>query len=86
MNMMLGNLSISQIESRLGIDFTEDIRDFMSKNHEPNASHVTTGKWHCFDIPFNLVCGDIVTATKIYDSIKERADEIKERFQISLSR
>ncbi|MDE5516401.1 hypothetical protein KRE49_11690 [Elizabethkingia meningoseptica] len=85
MNIMLGNLTVSQIEKRLGIDFPHEIRDFMNISHEPTASNIPKGKWHCFDIPFCLVCGDVETATKIFNSVKEKSGEIKERLQISLS-
>lgn len=85
MNVMLGNLSVSQIEQRLGIDFPEEIRGFMNKNHQPEASNVAKGKWHCFDIPFNLVCGDMETAEKIFNSVKNRSGECKEQLQFSLS-
>lgn len=83
--MMLGNLSVGQIENRLGIDFPEEIRDFMKRSHEPRANYIGKGKWHCFDIPFNIVCGDMETATKIYDSVKDKSDECKEQLQFSLS-
>lgn len=85
MNIMLGNLSVSKIEERLGIDFPQDIRDFMKDTHESNASSIGKGKWHCFDIPFVLVCGDLDTAKKIYESVKGRASEVKEALQISVS-
>lgn len=82
---MLGNLSVAQIEERLGIEFPQEIRDFMKESHQSNASNVAKGKWHCFDMPFNLVCGDIDTAIKIYNSVKERSSECKEMLQISVS-
>ena len=85
MNIMLGNLSVKQIEERLGIEFPEEIRDFMKKNHCPNASNVPKGKWHCFDIPFNMVCGDMETATKIFESVRDRSDECKDSLQFSLN-
>ena len=84
MNIMLGNLNVSQIEKRLGIEFPEEIRDFMKQTHQSNANNISEGKWHCFDMPFNLVCGDIETATKIFNSIKDKSSECKERLQISL--
>ena len=84
MNIMLGNQSVSQIEKRLGIEFPEEIREFMLKSHQPSAQKIEKGKWHCFDIPFNLVCGDIETATKIFNSVKDRSGECKERLQFSL--
>ena len=85
MSIMLGNLSTKQIEERLGIEFPEDVREFMKKNHQPNASNIEKGKWHCFDMPFNLVCGDMETATKIFNSVKDKSSECKEQLQFSLS-
>jgi len=85
MNIMLGNLSVSQIEKRLGIEFPEEIKEFMKKTHQSKASNITKGKWHCFDMPFCLVCGDIDTATKIYNSVKDRNNEIKETLPISIN-
>ena len=82
---MLGNLSIAQIEERLGIDFPEEIRDFMKSAHQPNANNIAAGKWHCFDLPFHIVCGDLETATKIYNSIKGRSSECKASLQFSLN-
>lgn len=84
MSIMLGNLSVKQIEERLGIEFPEETREFMRENHEPNASNIPKGKWHCFDIPFTIVCGDMKTAEKIYYSVKDKSDECKDRLQFSL--
>ena len=84
MSIMLGNLSVSQIEKRLGIEFPEEIREFMKKSHQPTASNIVSGKWHCFDIPFHMVCGDYETAKKIYESVKDRSDECKEPLQFSI--
>lgn len=86
MSILLGNLSVSQIEERLGIEFPAEIREFMNQSHNPNASNIPAGKWHCFDIPFNLVCGDIQTATKIFNSVKDRSSECKDILQFSLSK
>lgn len=82
---MLGNLNVSQIEKRLGVDFPEEIREFMKQSHQANASHIAAGKWHCFDMPFRIVCGDIETATKIYESLKDRSSECKEALRFSLN-
>lgn len=84
--IMLGNLSIKQIEDRLGIQFPEDIKEFMNSTHESNASNIPKGKWHCFDIPFNLVCGDIDTATKIFKSVESKSSECKCQLQFSISK
>ena len=82
---MLGNQSVSQIEKRLGIEFPEEIREFMNKTNQSEANNITKGKWHCFDRPFNLVCGDMETATKIFSSVKDRSSECKEQLHFSLS-
>ena len=82
---MLGDLDVAQIEKRIGFEFPDDIRSFMMGSHQSKASNVKKGKWHCFDIPFTLVCGDMETAQKIYDSVKARAAEVKEPLQISIS-
>ena len=81
---MLGNLDVTQIEKRLGIEFPNEIREFMSENHQASASSIKKGKWHCYDIPFVMVCGDIDTATKIYNSIKDRSNECKEALQFAI--
>lgn len=83
--MMLGNLKVSQIENRLGIEFPNEIRDFMEKNHQSKAENIKKGKWHCFDIPFTMVCGDIETAKKIFESVKDRQHEIKESLKIAIN-
>ena len=85
MNIMLGNLSVNQIEQRLGIDFPKEIKEFMEQTHQASANNVAEGKWHCFDIPFHLVCGDMETAVKIYDSIKEKTKYCKESLAISIT-
>ena len=61
------------------------IRDLMEKTNQPEAMNIAKGKWHCFDIPFTIVCGDMETATKIFNSVKDRSSECKERLQFSLS-
>lgn len=86
MNIMLGNLSVNEIEKRLGIEFPEEIRDFMKQNHQSEANNIAKGKWHCFDIPFNLVCGDVDVATKIFNSVKDKSADCKEKLQISVSK
>jgi len=85
MNIYLGNLTIVQIEKRIGIDFPEQTREYLKKNHQSEAANIKKGKWHCFDIPFMMQCGDIETARMVYESMKDRASEVKEPLQISYS-
>ena len=83
--IMLGNLTVEQIESRIGIDFPEEVKTFMKENNQGEATNIKKGKWHCFDIPFHIVCGDVETATKIYNSVKERSKEVKEALRFSIT-
>lgn len=84
MSIMLGNLSVNQIEERTGVTFPNEVKEWMNECRQENASNIAKGKWHCFDIPFTLVCGDVETARKIYDSVKERLPEFKEILGISV--
>lgn len=85
MALMLGNLSIDEMESRLGIDFPDDLREFMKESHQSSADNVKPGKWHCFDIPFSLVCGDRETAERIFNALKPQIGEIKKPLQIGIN-
>lgn len=85
MFIMLGNLSIEEIEIRSGITFPEDLKSYMATRHQPEAGNVKPSKWHCFDIPFTLVCGDRETATEIYKYLKPFSSEFKEPLQIALA-
>ena len=85
MSVFLGNLSIDEIEERSGVKFPQALIDFMEPKKQDKASNVKPGKWHCFDIPFNLVCGDRQTAEEIYKHLSPRTKDFKEQLQISLS-
>lgn len=84
MSIMLGNLSTLEIQDRLGITFPQDLIDFMNETNQAEASNIQKGKWHCFDIPFNLVCGDVDTAKKVFSSLKDQAALCKEPLRISV--
>lgn len=87
MNIMLGNLSLKQIEERTGISVSADDRAVLSGMRQEKAENITSGKWHCFDLPFMIVCGDKPTAEKVRD-ILQRYDwsKAKEALQISWER
>lgn len=86
MGIMLGNLSVEEIEKRIGFAFPDDIKKFMVDNNQSSASDVSKGKWHCFDLPFHIVCGDRETAQKIYDSVKDKSGEVKEALAFSITK
>ncbi len=84
MEINLGNLNVSEIQARLGIEFPQEIVEFMNGSHQASAQKVQIGKWHCFDIPFCLVCGDVETAKKIYNAVKDQSAKCKESLHFSV--
>lgn len=84
--MLLGNLKIPEIEKRAGIEFPSKLVEYMTARQQHDASNIAAGKWHCFDIPFNLVCGDRETATEIYKHLAPLSKDFREPLQISLSK
>ena len=65
MMIMLGNLSLGQIEERTGISISSEDRAELSGMRQEKAENIAPGKWHCFDLPFMIVCGDKPTAEKV---------------------
>ena len=86
MNILLGNLNIEVMEARMGIKFPKELVDFMENRKQDKASDIAPGKWHCFDVPFNLVCGDIDTAKKIYHYLVPMVHNLKKQIQISIQK
>ena len=84
MEIMLGNLSVPQIEKRLGIEFPQEIREFMLNSRQEEAQKIKVGKWHCFDLPFQIVFGDLETATKVYNALKDQGDKCKEQLHFGI--
>jgi hypothetical protein len=86
MGIMLGNQSVEQIEKRMGVSFPENIREELLNNrqHSADTSLLDKEEWHCFDIPFTMVCGSMELAQKIFDSMKTLVPEIKEALHLSI--
>ena len=82
---MLGNLSIEQMERRLGVEFPEELKTIMSANRQEKADDIAKDKWHCFDIPFMLVCGGRDFAEKIYEHLKPLQSEMKTKMEIGVN-
>jgi len=85
MGIMLGNLTVEQIEERTGVTFPDDLKELMKDTYQARAENIADGKWHCFDMPFTLVCGGMPLAQKIYDYLKEDSGNFKEQMQIALA-
>ncbi len=84
---MLGNLSVKQMENRMGIVFPAELKEVLSKYRQENVSvDMKEGFWHCFDLPFTMVCGGKDLAQLVYDQLKPVADKITTPLQVSVSK
>lgn len=85
MGFMLGNLSIEEMQEKAGVKFPDALVAYMSDRRQQEAADIEPGKWHCFDIPFTLVCGDMETASEIYKHLSPLSKDFREKMGISLS-
>lgn len=69
MIIMLGNLTLAQIEHRIGITLSDEHREELSKVRQDavNTTPLGEGCWHGFDIPFMIVADTKKTASRIRD-------------------
>jgi len=87
MSIFLGNLTVSQIENRMGISLTEDEKTTLNSMRQEKAENIENGKWHCFDLPFMLVCGDKQTAEKVARIFQAHdLSHVREALQVSWER
>ena len=81
--MMFGNLTIEEMQQKAGVQFPPDFIEFMRDKHQATAENIAPGKWHCFEIPFLLVCGDIGTAYEIHSRLLPIASAFNQTLRIS---
>lgn len=85
MGIYLGDLTVEQIETRLGVELSAEDKETLKASHQAavNDTPIEHGKWHCFDIPFMLMTSDKETAkdfVKLFE--KYDATTFKQCFQI----
>jgi len=86
MSIMLGNFNVAEIENRLGIKLPEEKAKELSDMQHQNASGIPADKWHCFDIPFMIVCGSMDTAIKVRDMLSPYSSGMKCAIQIGIDK
>ena len=87
MGIMLGNLTVRQIEDRTGIKFSDKDVAELNEMRQEKAENIESGKWHCFDLPFMIMCGDKPTAEKILNMLNVYDwSQSKQALQISWER
>lgn len=84
MAIYLGNFSVKDMENRLGIKFPEELVSYLSDKHQDSAGKLAKDKWHCFDIPFVLVCENKEMAVIIYNHLKPLTNDMKVPIQIAI--
>lgn len=62
--IFLGNLSPKEIETRLGITLSQEDKDYLTLHRQEtiNDTPLGEGKYHCYDIPFMVMCDTAQTA------------------------
>ncbi len=84
MTIFLGNLSVKQIEERMGIQLADSEKEELSKMRQEKAEKIEPGRWHCFDLPFMIICGDKPTAEKVVKIFSAHdLSHVKEALQVS---
>ena len=84
MGIRLGNLTLEQIEKRTGISISDEDRKELDQMRQEKAEHIENGKWHCFDLPFMIICGNKPTAEKVIKILtKYDWTKAKESLQIA---
>ena len=68
------------------IKFPEPFRKEFNYGKQENAdtSKLKKDEWHCFDLPFTMVCGSMDLAQKVYDKLKPQQSDIKTPLRISI--
>lgn len=84
MSIALGNLSIADMERRLGIMLDTNEREVLEGMRQDKASNIAPGKIHCFDIPFMIVCGCMDTAIKVRDILTPYSPQMTTAIQIGI--
>jgi hypothetical protein len=81
----IGNLSLDEMERRTGVQFPQELRSYLEANHQDKASDVAPGKWHCFDVPFKIVCGSVEVADLLREHLDPLVANFKEPLQVSIT-
>lgn len=87
MGIMLGNLSVKDIETRLGITFSPEDASTLQKTRQENVSiPLESGKWHCYDIPFMFMTDTREDALVFVNIFEKYVAQMRGQFQIGFLR
>jgi hypothetical protein len=81
--MMLGNQSLDQMEKRLGITIPIELSSYLATHRQENISiPLVKGYWHCFDLPFTLLCGGMELRDMVVNSLSPLSKDVQESMSI----
>lgn len=58
MEVRFGNLSVSRLEERIGVTFSDEDRKYLEDHRTDTAAFTEEDKLHIFDLPFQVMCGE----------------------------
>ena len=81
---MLGNVSIEDLQKRTGWNFSKKDYDFLVKYRQDNAQNIEKDKFHIFDIPFMVLCGEDIK-DDVMELLSKYNDKQTSKEQISIA-
>lgn len=82
MGILLGNLSVRELEEKHGFTLSDEDRQALESMRQSSAQKIEDGKFHIFDMPRHILCGSYDTAVKVHEILKKY--EIKGSIGISI--
>ena len=75
--ILLGNLTVEQMEKRCGITLKDEERNALDALREETCDKVRgNNKMHIYDIPFLIECGNLEARKTVIDILTPYAEQI----------
>ena len=84
MGIYLGNLSVKQMQDRLGITLTDQDFNALNNMRECVIDNVSADQMHIYDIPFMVYCGSYDTAVKVKDILSPYGKDMTRTISIGI--
>ena len=83
MNVYFGNLSTTRMASEMGIELSDEDIKTLDDMRQDDAQKILPGRFHCFDGPRVIVCGDMDTCLKVNAVLQKY--KVKGLWQIAMA-
>ena len=81
-DILMGNMTIEQFEAEHNFHLTDQERAFFQSTRQDLATVIEKGRWHGFDMPREIVCGDKDMADKVYAILGKYSDQMSPPFRV----